>query len=79
MDADRAGGGNPQNLLTDYLHGSLQALLAGRPTLRGYMHGRRCEDMCGTSAPVQSKGTTVIAVRIDASGYVAPFNALREL
>jgi hypothetical protein len=28
---------------------------------------------------VQSKGTTVIAVRIDASGYVAQFNALREL
>ena len=43
------------------------------------MHGRRCEDMCGTSAAAQSKGTTVIAVRIDASGYVAPFNALREL
>jgi acetolactate synthase-1/2/3 large subunit len=31
------------------------------------------------SAAVQSKGTTVIAVRIDASGYVAQFNALREL
>jgi hypothetical protein len=43
------------------------------------MHGRRCEDMCGTSAAVQSRGTTVIAVRIDASGYVAQFNALREL
>jgi hypothetical protein len=25
------------------------------------------------------QGTTVIAVRIDASGYVAQFNALREL
>jgi acetolactate synthase-1/2/3 large subunit len=31
------------------------------------------------SAAVQSKSTTVIAVRIDASGYVAQFNALREL
>jgi len=31
------------------------------------------------SAAVRSKGTTVIAVRIDASGYVAQFNALREL
>lgn len=30
-------------------------------------------------AAVQSKGTTVISVRIDASGYVAQFNALREL
>ena len=30
-------------------------------------------------APLQSKRTTVIGVRIDASGYVAPFNALREL
>ncbi|MGH6726286.1 MAG: thiamine pyrophosphate-binding protein [Pseudolabrys sp.] len=31
------------------------------------------------SAAVQSKRTTVIGVRIDASGYVAQFNALREL
>jgi acetolactate synthase-1/2/3 large subunit len=31
------------------------------------------------SAAVQSKCTTVIGVRIDASGYVAQFNALREL
>jgi acetolactate synthase-1/2/3 large subunit len=31
------------------------------------------------SAAVKSKRTTVIAVRIDASGYVAQFNALREL
>jgi len=30
-------------------------------------------------AAVQSKRTTVIGVRIDASGYVAQFNALREL
>jgi hypothetical protein len=27
----------------------------------------------------QSERTTVISVRIDASGYVAQFNALREL
>jgi acetolactate synthase-1/2/3 large subunit len=31
------------------------------------------------SAAVQSKRTTVIGVRIDASGCVAQFNALREL
>jgi acetolactate synthase-1/2/3 large subunit len=31
------------------------------------------------TAAVQSKRTTVIGVRIDASGYVAQFNALREL
>ena len=31
------------------------------------------------SAAVHSKRTTVIGVRIDASGYVAQFNALREL
>ena len=31
------------------------------------------------SAAVKSKRTTVIGVRIDASGYVAQFNALREL
>ena len=31
------------------------------------------------SAAVLSKRTTVIGVRIDASGYVAQFNALREL
>jgi acetolactate synthase-1/2/3 large subunit len=31
------------------------------------------------SAAVQSRRTTVIGVRIDASGYVAQFNALREL
>ena len=31
------------------------------------------------SAALQSKRTTVIGVRIDASGYVAQFNALREL
>jgi len=30
-------------------------------------------------AALQSKRTTVIGVRIDASGYVAQFNALREL
>ena len=30
-------------------------------------------------AAVQSRRTTVIGVRIDASGYVAQFNALREL
>jgi acetolactate synthase-1/2/3 large subunit len=30
-------------------------------------------------AAVKSKRTTVIAARIDASGYVAQFNALREL
>jgi acetolactate synthase-1/2/3 large subunit len=30
-------------------------------------------------AAVQSKRTTVIGARIDASGYVAQFNALREL
>jgi len=31
------------------------------------------------SAALKSKRTTVIGVRIDASGYVAQFNALREL
>ena len=31
------------------------------------------------TAAVRSKRTTVIGVRIDASGYVAQFNALREL
>ena len=31
------------------------------------------------SAAVKSKRTTVIGVVIDASGYVAQFNALREL
>ena len=31
------------------------------------------------SAAVLAKRTTVIGVRIDASGYVAQFNALREL
>jgi acetolactate synthase I/II/III large subunit len=31
------------------------------------------------SAAVKSKRTTVIGVLIDASGYVAQFNALREL
>jgi hypothetical protein len=31
------------------------------------------------SAAVQSKSATVIVVRIDASGYVAQFNALRNL
>jgi acetolactate synthase-1/2/3 large subunit len=31
------------------------------------------------SAAMQSKRTTVIGARIDASGYVAQFNALREL
>jgi acetolactate synthase-1/2/3 large subunit len=30
-------------------------------------------------AALQSQRTTVIGVRIDASGYVAQFNALREL
>jgi acetolactate synthase-1/2/3 large subunit len=30
-------------------------------------------------AALQSKRTTVIGVQIDASGYVAQFNALREL
>jgi acetolactate synthase-1/2/3 large subunit len=30
-------------------------------------------------AALQSRRTTVIGVRIDASGYVAQFNALREL
>jgi hypothetical protein len=32
-----------------------------------------------SKAAVQSKPTTVIGVRIDASGFVAQFNALREL
>ena len=31
------------------------------------------------SAALKSNGTTVIGARIDASGYVAQFNALREL
>ena len=31
------------------------------------------------SAALKSGNTTVIAARIDASGYVAQFNALREL
>ena len=31
------------------------------------------------TAALRSKRTTVIGVRIDASGYVAQFNALREL
>jgi acetolactate synthase-1/2/3 large subunit len=31
------------------------------------------------TAALKSDGTTLIAVRIDASGYVAQFNALREL
>ena len=31
------------------------------------------------TAALHSKRTTVIGVRIDASGYVAQFNALREL
>jgi len=31
------------------------------------------------SAALKTKKTTVIGVRIDASGYVAQFNALREL
>jgi acetolactate synthase-1/2/3 large subunit len=30
-------------------------------------------------AALKSKRTTVVGVRIDASGYVAQFNALREL
>jgi hypothetical protein len=31
------------------------------------------------SAALKTKRTTVIGIRIDASGYVAQFNALREL
>ena len=31
------------------------------------------------AAALKSSGTTVIAARIDGSGYVAQFNALREL
>jgi acetolactate synthase I/II/III large subunit len=31
------------------------------------------------SRALKTKRTTVIGVRIDASGYVAQFNALREL
>ena len=31
------------------------------------------------AAALKTKKTTVIGVRIDASGYVAQFNALREL
>ena len=53
-----------------------------------FRHGNRLDHWRGAlpkalpnalSSALKTKKTTVIGVRIDASGYVAQFNALREL
>ena len=42
-------------------------------------YGNKLQVQGAIAAALQSGRTTVIGVRIDASGYVAQFNALREL